>query len=480
MSVTTQLSTNDHLVSILSRIKSINTNLVDIDIDVESIQQNEEINNMFNCKYYDDYQLIIIYKNDTCLKLKNSDVMQNDSGINMGSNFIILNNQGEQIVSFFNKKKYDQDAINELKLLVEDDWKSIEINKLQLHVKHVCLFNYKDIWYVAYSNVIERFIYGQHCLNDEPTNFVKSKVVSILSDYLSSKFVDLNACDKNLSYHLLIRDNEFKKNNLGSIMKSIETNVNLLWICDKSCKLINLSNSSENEIVNKIQQEKKIHFSCLDEMLMSTELMNNEDIITKNIQYGGYLIKMFDKVNNVYKLYCIRTDIYKYITSILPKYDNQYKSFLELYQNDKLTEVLPYLHKYPADVIRRINMSVKILSKEILNIYHLTRKKQNKELYESLPLSYRKTLYDLHKIYVNQKYGEFISKSHDLLKEKKSVSVDIVYSYLKSIKNNELIKLFDDRRKLIEELHRIGFKYDEIISINNIDIITQTELMFSN
>jgi tRNA nucleotidyltransferase/poly(A) polymerase len=207
--------------------------------------------------------------------------------------------------------------------------------------------------------------------------------------------------------------------------------------------------------------------------------MNKEDIASKNIQFGGYFIRILSEDKKRYMLLCLRTEIYNNILSVLPKHDNQYKSFLELYQCDKLTEVLPYLHKYPADVIRRINMSVRILSKEILNIYHLTRKKQNCELYESLSFSYRKVLYDLHQIYVNQKNIDFHVKSHDILKEKKSISVDIVYMYLKELKNSDLIKIFEERNKLINELKKINFHYEEILSVTNIDIITQTELMFS-
>lgn len=486
MSVAAQFFTNDHLVNILSRIKLTEMSELNKLTESNVVNIDSENNDTTEYKCYDDYKLIIANKNESFQKIKS---FESSDEINMGSNFVVFNTQGKEIVSFINNQKIDEDAINDLKILSENEWKIVEINKLQLHTKHICLFYNIDSWYVAYSNTIEKFQYvslKDNVLNELTPDDIQTpqicytdKIIKLLCNYFASKFIDLDVCNKNLVYHLLLRDNEFKQNNLGSISKPIETTINLLWICDKYCKIANPhSIDLTDEIVNKIQYEKKVHFSCLDELLMSIEFMNNEDVSTKNIQFGGYMIKLFDKLNNINKLYCIRTNIFKYITSILPKYDNQYKSFLELYQNDKLTDVLPYLHKYPADVIRRINMSVKILSKEILNIYHLTRKKQNKELYESLPLSYRKVLYDLHKIYVNQKHGEFITKSFDLLKEKKSVSVDIVYSYLKGIRNNELIKLFDERRTLLNDLKKINFKYDEIMSVTNIDIITQTELMF--
>ena len=122
-------------------------------------------------------------------------------------------------------------------------------------------------------------------------------------------------------------------------------------------------------------------------------------------------------------------------------------------------------------------MSIKTLSKEILNIYHLTRKKQNSNLYDCLAQSYKKVLYDLHRIYVNQKYEGFIIKSEEMLTEKKSISVDIVYNYLKSMTCEDLLQIFIDRSQLIEKLNEINYEYEEILYVDNIDIITQIELM---
>lgn len=409
---------------------------------------------LFDYKYYEKYELTIVYNNI------------NDTEFD----YFILDKTNSPIALFFNVHKYDENVIDELMSYTENDWSNVIITKLQLHTKHICIFNHKNSWLLVYSNKIEELV-----------NSNENEVCKIIMRYFENNKINLDKCDNNLVYHLLIKDALFKKNNLGLVNKPIETCVNLMWTSNKKCQVLNLYDTiSTNDILLKINENKKIYFSCLDEMLMATELMNNEDMITKNIQNGGYLIYVFDFEHKIYKLYCVRTEIYKYVASTLLKYDNQYKSFLELYQNDKLTEVLPYLHKYPADVIRRINVSVKILSKEILNIYHLTRKKQNKILYDVLPISYRKTLYDLHKIYVNQKFTELLLTSNELIKEKKSISVDVVYSYLKNIKNVDLIKIFDDRRSLINNLKKINFYFDEILSVNNIDIITQTELMFQH
>lgn len=435
--VTDSLCDDNFFVNVISKIHNLKNSLIDHNIFSFTLNDIQ-----FNYKQYSNFKLSVVYwKFNYC------------NTVNENFNFFILDDKNNLLFSMFNIKKYDNDAINELKLLVEKDWKYIEVTKLKLNFKNIYLFNFKNIWYVTDSNIIKQFF-----------DIHENNIFSTIPSYFNDLSINLNNCNKNNVYHLSIKNNLEKNNSI----------VSLVHIFNNS----NNDNINNDDILLKLNKEKIIHFSCLDEMLMATELMNNEDIVTKNIQYGGYLIKIFDKQFKNFTLFCIRTEIYKYISSILPKYDNQYKSFLELYQNDHLTDVLPYLHKYPADVIRRINMSVKVLSKEILNIYHLTRKKQNKELYNILPISYKKILYDLHKVYVNQKFSEINNKDYEILKERKSISVDIVYSHLKNIKNVELVNVFNDRKTLLEKIQLLQIKYNEIMSIDNIDIITQTELMF--
>lgn len=435
----------------------------------------------YNC--YDNYGIATLTSDDVSHTLKYIDDFTQNLVTNC--NFIIIDKLTlKPIVSFFNKIYQGQNAV---KLLKENtNWKNIEVTKYYFNSKHVCLFFYNNKTFLAHSKLIELIE-----PNTKITNY--SNILQIFLMYLKDKqiveivdnlYINFNTnikIDTSKSYHFLIKHNDFKK--IHTHNKN-DNGISLLCICDNECNIIpqinTMDNIMDNIIIKKIQYEKKIFFSCIDELLISLDLMNNEDFITKNIQYGGYYIKIYNENHTCFTSCFLNTEIYNYLLSIIPHHKNQYKNYLELYQHDKLTEILPYLHKYPADVVRRINMSVKILAKEILNIYHLTRKKQNCELYESLPIIYKKILYNLHKIYVNQKYGEFlIKKSSDDMKEKKSISVDIVYGYLKGMINNELIDLFENRKKLIEELKKIKLNIDDILSIDNIDIVTQTELMFA-
>ena len=67
--------------------------------------------------------------------------------------------------------------------------------------------------------------------------------------------------------------------------------------------------------------------------------------------------------------------------------------------------------------------------------------------------------------------------NHDELIEKKSVTINNVYNYLKNMNNDELVKLYSDRHYIINYVEKIK---DDTIMLNNcINTIMQTKLMES-
>lgn len=472
--------TFDKLSELFLRIKKLRNN---INLDGRTSKKEMEI---YNIDYTDveKYNMIILNKSSTNPFKYVNEFVENIS--NYCNKIIVDKSTFNIITTNYEKPLFGTNAFNLIKScdLNLEKWNTVEVTKYHLNTKHVNLFCFNKSWYISYSTKIIKICDDiNNSINANSTENIilsylidKSIIVEKIED--NQKIFKINEnVDENLIYHFLVKHSSFRK--LPNSNTKNDQGISLLWITNKNCELIEKNNYNQNFVSMKIHNEKKLHFSCLDELLTSLDTMNNEDILTKNIQYGGYYIKMYNENTKTYKTCYITTEIYDYLQNVVAQNVNQYKIFLELYQRDKLTEILPYLHKYPTDVIRRINMSVKTLAKEILNIYHLTRKKQNCELYEILPMSYKKILYNLHRIYVNQKYGEFVIKSSNMMKDKKSISVDIVYSYLKETKTNEISEIFQNRKMLIEELNKIKFDYSNILYVSNIDIITQTELMCS-
>jgi hypothetical protein len=363
------------------------------------------------------------------------------------------------IVSFSNAIIFDNGTIENI---AKSNWNDIEIIEYNFNSLHVVLFNENFIWYISCHDEIIRL------------DNINNSYVKIFNDLLHTENVkNWVECEGNseIVYHLLLVHPMLCKVTQHDI-KSIT----LLWTCDKH---VNIINSNVPYLSKKLK-----YFSCLDELQISLETECNNDMLNKSLSFGGYFLKIPYSYNNRRQYICcvIRSNLYKYILSVLPKNENKYISYLELYQRNELSDVITYIHKYPNDVIRRINMAIRTLSKEILNIYHLTRKKQNFILYNSLTKRYKKVLFELHKIYVTQKHKELNtkhSKTEILLIEKKSISVDVVYDYLKLINVNDLIQIFKDRNEIINILTNEKYKLDNIFNLNDIYIVTQIELMFN-
>jgi hypothetical protein len=125
---------------------------------------------------------------------------------------------------------------------------------------------------------------------------------------------------------------------------------------------------------------------------------------------------------------------------------------------------------YPSDIIKRVNFSIKTLSREFLNIYHVTRKKANAELYNILSNNYRTILFDLHKIFIYTRKSEegVVTKINNIINsdeefnEKKSLNHDIIYKYLKKINIGLLCDIFIDRIELLNKIQNIT------IDMNNV------------
>ena len=125
--------------------------------------------------------------------------------------------------------------------------------------------------------------------------------------------------------------------------------------------------------------------------------MNETNIQNRKITIRG-LILIKDG-----KRYKYETELYKKLKEIRGNNKNTNQVYLELYQKEQLSEYLQYVSPYSQLIINRISISIKTISREILNLYHATRNKQNTELYNKLPELYKKILYKIHGIFIESK-----------------------------------------------------------------------------
>jgi hypothetical protein len=230
-----------------------------------------------------------------------------------------------------------------------------------------------------------------------------------------------------------------------------------------------------SDMPNTFIKNNRLYFSCFDEMNAYLEDLNRNNIHNKKITTRGLLFT-YNINNNMYKV-ALNTSIYDEISTYFDKNQNIHRNHLYIYQKDKCNEVLTYVTYNCHQIIRRINISLKTLSKEILNIYFLTRNKQNIDLYNILPKCYRYCLFNIHKIFMTKREEDIINKDFDGIIEKRSVTVDNVYGFLKNIQHDTLIEIYMARIDLLNEIKKLALKNTEIMYDTCINTILQTKLM---
>jgi hypothetical protein len=218
-----------------------------------------------------------------------------------------------------------------------------------------------------------------------------------------------------------------------------------------------------------------LHYSCIDELLFDLENISLLNEHKKKITTGGFILKYNSKE------FILNTYIYQKVKDIIPSYENINKCYIELYKNDNLGFIINYMSPYPADIIKRINSTFKTLSREFLNIYHVTRKKANSELYNVLSNNYKTILFDLHKIFIYTRKNEEpktlcnIMNSDEEFYEKKSLNHDITYKYMKKISTEQISNILIERINLIEDINNIQ------IDMNNIKMNTnEFKILFND
>ncbi|AYV84891.1 MAG: RNA ligase [Hyperionvirus sp.] len=363
----------------------------------------------------------------------------------------------KHVTSFSKISFYNEDAKNYLKLNADKWDEFVVIQSLEGPI--VQIFYYNDKWYIATETTLDG-----------------SDTYGTISKSVREYFIDTEKCDisantkfnKSFCYHFILLHNKLKHivqySNLGPNFKEIAIfNITKNQLSPEEPDAIDLD-------LNQFQFLKPIvyHFSCFKELDATLEKISYDNAVYKRISTEGFLIK--HNVNgNLLKL---QTEIYTQISKLKPLRQNSYQVFLELYQVDKLNDILPYVSKYSNEIIHRINMSMRTVSREILNIYHTTRKKKNGDLYDALTDQYKKTLYGIHGLYIKGRKKDFVNGKEIEGKDTRSITVHDIYYYVKNLTPEQLRQLYFDRMELMKNAMIIPY-----LNLNCIYTLTQTRLM---
>jgi hypothetical protein len=349
-------------------------------------------------------------------------------------NYAVFKKNNLKIVSFVPK-------INKLNNI--DDINNLKLNNLSIYKNYtgiyVIFFKYNNIYYAFTKNNI--FVGSQN-----------ENIINIL--YLLTDFDDMNI------YHLIYFNNKLKQipyyNESGEITNKC---------------LYKLSMHKKDECENNQILDQRLIYGCFDEIKYDFSINENNNIMSKRILFGGYIIRIGNEI------FLYESKVYRTLVNNIPLCENINICLLNLYCTDKLSTLLPFLSPYSNDIIKRINTSMKTISKEVLNIYHKTRNRQSSDLYKLLPNNYKKILYELHTIFVNSRKNEYDNHDKTDIIEKKSLSIEDVYKYIKKSESDIIISLYINRNELYDKLVEHNIDIENILYNNCVYTRTQTELM---
>jgi hypothetical protein len=358
--------------------------------------------------------------------------------------FILNKNTMEILAIFETPIKSNTEAIVEIKK--EISWSETDITEL-IEGYNIIVYNQNNKWEIS----------TEYSLDAKNIKYRKNSIKDLFNEIIDSSFYE--KLDKDNVYHYIINHHKnyglLSNNHYGSGHKELK----LTRISRKNNPYIIVSECFE-----------KIKIKTTEELINNLNKISHDDLINKKLSKVGYriYIRYLDEI----MVYDIQTPIYHQISNILPKNMNIYQGFLELYQSNKLKEYISYFTNYPHEIVNRLNQSLRTISKEILNIYHATRKKQNKDIYDNLPETFKRVLYNIHGIYIDTRKTNFedgieINKLSGL-----SITFHDIYYYLKSISHIQLRDIFFERKILIENK-----KMREYMCVDCMYTITQTILM---
>ena len=444
----TTLLNNIHIVQFIEKLKKDDPELDYDKFKNIVLQKNDDGKQKYMLNIKEDDNLFIIYcdNNDN----KYTDLERNTKSCIFDKKTLDI------IVTQYNKIIYNENAIEYIK---DTNWDNIMVE--QCYEGTVIILFYHEKWYIS----------TRRCLDASDSSYIRNRCYKTLFlEAINDKF-SLDDLDKNMCYKFILL-NDKNKNIINYVHCGYSENYTDIIHFDTTKKYS--LETVDYVITDKVKKSEKMQFTNLSELMDNVSQLNKHDMGIKTITAEGYILKVYDnnKHTGLFKLLKIQTEIYQKLIQLKPNNINMSQNYLELYQKNLLNEHLPYFTKYTNDIINRIHMSMKNLSKEFLDLYHSTRQKKNSNLYNSLPDIYKKVLYGLHGLFIEFRKLSFKKD----IKSSKSITIHDVYYYLKKLHPFQLKHIYLERSNMIKNnLSNYSF-----INTDCIYTLTLTSLMFQN
>lgn len=405
-----------------------------------------------NLKFKEDDDLLLLYSETN---LRTDDELDNSV-----KSVIIDKHTLKPITTQFNKLIYNDDALT---FLSDKPWEKISV-KYCYEGTMILVFYMYNKWYVC----------TRKCLDAKTSFWIKNcSYYDLFMDAIKDKFT-FDDLDTKFCYHFILLHHKNK-----NIVDYREFGREYKNVAHAMTTELETFKKIKHVINDKIIYPAEFSYTSLQETLKHLDELSQRDKEKKCVTIEGYIVEYVN--DGVITLLKLQTNLYKYISEIKPNVSNLDAMFLELYQKDKLIEIIPYFSINGRDVVKRIHSAVCCVCDEILHIYHCTRNHSNPELYSILSASYKGLLYSIHGVYLSKYKRELKNKetpvttsttvetqSEQMLKsvraqarkelgESKSISIHDVYECVKNAESYRLKQLFIDRLKLFEHTYAREF-----------------------
>jgi hypothetical protein len=370
----------------------------------------------------DNDDLFVVFSNNTTS-------VQNEADISFHCKSIIYDkNTMTPIVSQYNNVLYNE---NSVKFMETANWANVTVQKCYEGTLLI-VFNHNNKWHVT----------TRRCLDADASVWVKNNSYGqLFAEAIGDKFTFDNL-DVNNCYHFVLVHHKNKNivsySDLGDDYKNI---YHVLTTEKYTMKEVNY-------VIPNVDIIPEEQFDNINDVLIKLNDHNCSDVNLQTITLEGYVLKYYtgEVHNSPFVTLKLQTKLYETLTRYKPNNSNIYQCFLELYQMDKLNSFIPFFIQRLEDNITMENCGIIVncvhnafrnMAKELSSLYFMTRKKNNTEMYNALPTSYKKLLFGVHGIYINN--------------NSIPISAYAVYNYIKFMPSRELRQLFSDRQQIMSD-----------------------------
>lgn len=416
-----------------------------------------DISNNIVIKEYEDSNLVLIANNYT------KDI-QHLTDLEKECRSVIIDKETLEVIHYtYDNIYYNEDAKNYLLSICSGDERYTITIQECFEGTLLSVYNYNDKWMISTRKCLDA---NESKWNNDKTHYelfleVIEEDFDTFTKRLNPDYCYLFVLVHHENKNIIHNDKNIVDYTryLGDSYKNI---VHILSRKRSTHEEVNVT----NPVLFTEKHERIIHpqvyedYSKLDEE-------NSKEEISLPLTIEGLVVKVFDNETGKSAILKLQTNTYQMMSSLNPNNNNIYKSFVELYQHDKLRKHLEYFSdnakiknplfsEEPYDTLGVVDATFKVITSELLELFKALYLRgishRDRELYDILPKEYKTVLYRMRGIFFQKRENYYKNLNKDdeerETKDMRKINLQIndIYQLLKSYNTKELLDLMYARK----------------------------------